>query len=90
MPEPRCTCEYMGPHPEVTPGILAGRCASGAQGGRGRRVHGLLDGLTLFGAAMCGAEPGRQSGGWSKPIDPTITCPRCRRKVATRCALAPP
>lgn len=56
---------------------LAGRCANGAE----------RDGGTLYHAvrgwrALCGAEPGRTSAGWSSHLGTTATRPRCLRKLA--------
>lgn len=56
---------------------LAGRCANGAE----------RDGGTLYHAvrgwrALCGAEPGRASAGWSSHLGTKATCPRCLAKLA--------
>ena len=45
---------------------LAGRCANGFERDGGRKYH-LLERYSEFGKALCGAEPGRTSGGWSQP-----------------------
>lgn len=60
---------------------LAGRCANGAERDGGRKYH-ALEGYSEFGKAMCGAEPGRTSGGWATPYgDSKVTCPKCLRKL---------
>jgi hypothetical protein len=59
---------------------LSGRCLSGAERGRGTLYHGVQ---TLTGRALCGAAPGRHSGGWSWPGDgEQITCPKCLKKLS--------
>ena len=59
---------------------LAGRCANGLEGGRGRLWHAVPRGTIK---ALCGQEPGRLSGGWSEydPEEKQVTCPRCLRKL---------
>lgn len=34
--------------------------------------------------ALCGATPGRLSGGWSRCLYSEISCPRCRRSFAAK------
>jgi len=64
--------------PNRVPMVLAGRCANGAEGGRGKRVHSVPAGA-VAGKALCNAKPGRLSAGWSKPWpeDREVDCPRC-------------
>jgi hypothetical protein len=60
---------------------MAGRCANGAERDGGRKYH-LLERFSEFGTALCGAEPGRTSGGWSLPYGPReATCPRCLKRA---------
>lgn len=60
---------------------LAGRCANGAERDGGRRYHALAR-FSEFGTALCGAKPGRTSGGWCQPYgDQPVTCPRCLSKI---------
>ena len=58
---------------------LAGRCASGAEGGRGRLFHAVP---RYSGTALCGATYGRRSAGWSQWPGDAVTCPRCLRKLS--------
>lgn len=63
---------------------LAGRCANGAELDGGRKYH-LLERYSEFGKALCGAKPGRTSGGWSQPYgDKEATCQDCIRKQRRR------
>ena len=67
---------------------MAGRCANGAERDHGTRFHALpFDGTTEWGddtsRAICGAEPGRRSVGWSSwGSDHEVTCPRCLARLA--------
>lgn len=58
----------------------AGRCASGAEGGRGVVLHAVRRGsFEGVGPALCGVTPGPRSAGWSctmLSLD-RVTCPRC-------------
>ena len=60
-----------------------GRCANGAERDGGYVYHAILkNGWT----AVCGAEPGRKSAGWShedQPLD-KVSCPRCTKKLAAQ------
>jgi hypothetical protein len=58
---------------------LAGRCANGYERDSGRRFH-ALETYSEFGKALCGAKPGRLSGGWSESPG-SVTCPRCLKKL---------
>lgn len=49
-----------------------------AERDHGRLFHAVLDGQPK---ALCGAQPGRQSAGWSRAVGTAVTCARCRRKV---------
>jgi hypothetical protein len=57
---------------------MLGRCANGAQRDTGRKVHAKPDGQWR---ALCGAEPGSQSAGWTENDQPAVTCPRCLAKL---------
>lgn len=62
---------------------LSGRGATGAQGDRGVQIHAIKgkDRYPHFGAALCGATPGKRSGGWSEYRSDSATCPRCLKKL---------
>lgn len=72
----------------ILPGALAGRCANGSEGGRGRVVHavegrevGTFGGGTMleiptYALALCGKTHGQRSAGWSTAEGQEITCPR--------------
>lgn len=63
---------------EIKPLRLAGRCANGSERDSGARFH-AVPGTSW--RALCGAEPGRRSAGWSEHAGPAVTCPRCLRKM---------
>lgn len=60
---------------------LSGRCADGAERGRGSVTHVVFGGA--FGRALCGARPGKRSahGFVELPIGTTITCGRCHYRA---------
>jgi len=64
--------------------VLAGRCANGAERDAGTLFHArwIEDGEVSL-RAVCGAEPGRRSVGWSSwsPPERQVTCERCLRKL---------
>jgi len=67
------------------PRMLAGRCSDGAQRDMGTKVHALSQHDARFGEAVCGAEPGRTSGGWVQPHGSgQITCKRCLKRLWSR------
>ena len=57
-----------------------GRCANGAERGKGFVYHALNGGW----AALCGTEPGRQSAGWQSEPEPVekVNCPRCLKRLS--------
>lgn len=57
---------------------LAGRCADGAERGKGSLFHAVEIGKS---AALCGAKPGRHSAGWSFSNGVVLTCQKCIRKL---------
>lgn len=61
-----------------------GRCANGAERGRGLVLHAVERGtFEGVGNALCGAEPGNRSAGWSgvmRPLD-QVNCPRCLKRI---------
>lgn len=72
-------CAWAGP--EYTAARKIGRCANGAERGKGVVYH-AVNGVW---AALCGTQPGRQSAGRQsepEPID-KVNCPRCLRKLAS-------
>ena len=56
-----------------------GRCANGAERGKGFVYHAVNGGWV----ALCGAQPGRLSAGWQSEPEPfeKVTCPRCLKKL---------
>ena len=56
---------------------LTGRCANGAERDGGTLYHAVRSWR-----ALCGAEPGRTSAGWSSHLGTVATCPRCLAKLA--------
>lgn len=58
-----------------------GRCANGAERGKGYVYHALESGRWV---ALCGAKPGRQSAGWQSEPEPLdrLNCPRCLKKLS--------
>ena len=67
----------------VMPAKLAGRCANGLERGQGRKVHAVPASFaaTGFGKALCGAQPGRRSVGWTALPAADVTCPLCKRRA---------
>jgi hypothetical protein len=65
---------------------LMGRLANGNEADSGVLVHLVSDGTQHYGGgkALCGAQPGRRSGGWD--VDHYsgrgATCQRCLAKLA--------
>ena len=60
---------------------LTGRCANGAERDGGIRTHLVANG-SMYGAALCGAKPGRLSNGWDEVDGPEQpTCGRCQKAV---------
>ena len=57
--------------------MLTGRCANGAERGRGKLVHAAPE---SWGKAVCGAQPGRLSAGWTHQTYP-VTCPKCLKRI---------
>jgi hypothetical protein len=65
--------------------MRAGRLTDGAERGHGTRIHARPANQY---PALCGAKPGRRSGGWVDPPDGATapTCPRCARLAALEAA----
>jgi hypothetical protein len=62
---------------------LTGRGRTGSDS-TGPLYHAILapDGyLPSFGKALCGAQPGRLSNGWSDHTSDHATCPKCLKKL---------
>jgi hypothetical protein len=57
---------------------MLGRLADGFQSDHGTRYHAVKFGSQR---AMCGAQPGKRSVGWSEYHGKDVTCPRCIKKV---------
>jgi len=76
---------------DVLPAKLAGRCANGLERGQGTVMHAIpVDQVRRHGGfaeangkALCGAQPGRRSVGWTVCEERTVSCERCKR-VLTR------
>ena len=74
---------------KFVPARLAGSCLNGAERDGGALYHALpnpggVEGGGFFGKALCGAEPGRRSAGFSiydKDLDRPITCKRCLKRL---------
>ncbi len=75
---------------DVVAAKLAGRCANGLERGQGTNLHavpaaqvrhnfGLIE---ATGKALCGAQPGRRSVGWTTCESQPVSCPRCQRAIA--------
>lgn len=64
---------------------LTGRGRTGTDS-TGPLVHAVdgFDGFPNFSKAICGAEPGRRSNGWSDYRAPAATCPKCLKKLAAQ------
>lgn len=60
---------------------LVGRCANGAQRDAGPRIH-AVPGDSAWDTALCGAQPGRRSNGWSDVAYDAVTCPKCIKRLA--------
>ena len=80
-----CQADYDRGYEALT---LTGRCANGAEGGHGILYHAVpMQGSPLYvlgkgGRALCGAEPGRRSAGWSEWKGREVTCARCAKRLA--------
>lgn len=57
---------------------LAGRCADGAERDGGSLFHAVKNESWV---AICGAQPGRRSAGWSQHIGDVVTCSRCLARL---------
>lgn len=64
---------------------LMGRLANGNEADAGHVIHMVSDDIGHYGhgKALCGAQPGRRSGGWDTYhfVDSKPTCARCARKL---------
>lgn len=75
---------------EVLAAKLAGRCANGLERGQGTKLHAIPAAQVRHhrgfaeatGRALCGAQPGRRSVGWTACESHPVTCPRCQRALA--------
>jgi len=66
----------------MKPAALMGRLANGNEADAGKLVHLVPDNTGHYGhgRALCGAEPGRRSGGWDIEHFASPTCIRCVSK----------
>ena len=71
----------------MKPAALMGRLANGFENGQGRLIHLVPDEAIHYGhgaRALCGAKPGRRSGGWDVETFAggigMATCVRCVSK----------
>lgn len=62
---------------------LVGRCSNGCEADGGKRWH-----IVIGDKALCGAEPGRRSAGWSAVETEQATCPRCLKRAGITAARA--
>ncbi len=75
---------------EVVAMKLAGRCANGLERGQGTNLHAVpaaqvrrnFGFIEATGKALCGAQPGHRSVGWTACESQPVTCPRCQRAIA--------
>ena len=75
---------------DVLAGKLAGRCTDGLERGQGTNLHAIpatqvrREGAfaEAMGRALCGAQPGRRSVGWTVCEQGQVSCPRCQRTLA--------
>ncbi|MGB5786635.1 MAG: hypothetical protein WBH11_14730 [Stenotrophomonas geniculata] len=75
---------------DVLAAKLAGRCANGLERGQGTKLHAIPavqvsrhgGFVEATGKALCGAEPGRRSVGWTVCEQHPVSCPRCQRALA--------
>lgn len=70
------------------PAYLQGRNANGHGLDAGHLYHALrVTEVEEFGflgeTALCGASPGRHSGGWTERPQETVTCKRCLRRMSS-------
>ena len=70
----------------MKPAALMGRLANGCERDAGTVVHLVADAIEHYGhgRALCGAKPGRRSGGWDTEYfaGRAATCARCQRAAA--------
>lgn len=67
--------------------MMMGRLTDGAQRDHGVRIHATLPHVAASycrGKALCGAEPGRRSCGWSPPEERPVNCPTCLKRIEQR------
>lgn len=80
----------MSPPVGVVAAKLAGRCATGLERGQGTNLHAIpvaqvrrnFGFVEATGKALCGAQPGRRSVGWTACESHPVTCPRCQRAIS--------
>lgn len=65
---------------QYKPKVLIGRTRNATEPG-GYRAHAVAED-SWFAKALCGAQPGRRSNGWSEWTPSAITCPKCLAKLA--------
>lgn len=69
----------------MKPAALMGRLANGNEADAGRLIHLVPDDTGHYGhgRALCGARPGRRSGGWDTEFYAARnpTCRRCIKKI---------
>ena len=64
---------------------LSGKCANGSELDCGTLWHAVDPSQPWTGKALCGAKPGRRSGGWRGYPEEihAVTCKRCIKRMAT-------
>lgn len=74
----------------MKPAQLMGRLSNGFEADQGKRIHAVPDNVGHYGLgkALCGAKPGRRSGGWDVDhhAGRAVTCPRCVARMPETCA----
>jgi hypothetical protein len=65
-----------------TPKMLTGRNRTGSECG-GVLAHAVVDD-SWFAKALCGAQPGKRSNGWSEYRPQAVTCPKCLAKMQVK------
>jgi hypothetical protein len=63
----------------MQPRRLTGRGWNGAERDGGAVWHAVAEASSPFGKALCGAQPGLRSNGWTEPGE-RVTCPRCLKR----------
>lgn len=66
------------------PRMLLGRLSNGCESDHGKKIHACEPGKTAAycrGKALCGAEPGKRSAGWSDIENSPVNCSKCLKNM---------